>query len=159
MPPVIQKSDVARLATISGIAITLIGWTDLIMLWFPLRPASAEWEFGSTSSFIDALPLATLGLILLALVSLTEMRRRALRVIAIFAAFVSVSLIGIGIIYASGLPLALQAVQMPMREVLFLSIIKTVILATIYLIFYISLAVISWRRANAIARTSSSRRS
>ena len=152
-----QRSDVAKLATLSGIAIMLIGWTDLIMLWFPLRPASAEWEFGSTSSFIDALPLATLGLILFAMVSIYEMRRRALRLIAIFAAFVALLLVGIGAIYASGLPIALQAVQMPMREVLFLSIIKTAILATIYLVFYIGLAVISWRRASAIAVKSSTR--
>lgn len=50
----------------SGIILGLIGWVDVLLLWYPIRFGDAEWEFGTVSATFDALPLATIGLVAVA---------------------------------------------------------------------------------------------
>lgn len=72
----------------SGLVLAFIGWVDVLLLWYPTRFGDAEWEFGTASATFDALPLATIGLIALAVavrISGGAGARRAVAGLAILA--------------------------------------------------------------------------
>lgn len=78
----------------SGLVLAFIGWVDVLLLWYPLRFGDAEWEFGTASAMFDALPLATIGLIAVAValrISGGVWLRRAVAGFALLAAVVFIA--------------------------------------------------------------------
>src|SRR5947207_11355688 len=70
--------DLAPLLIIGGLVLSLAGWVDVLLFYWPQRFGESEWEFGVISQTIDALPLPTLGLVLLALALRAMPERRNL---------------------------------------------------------------------------------
>lgn len=66
LPPP-SLSDLAPLLIAAGAVLAVAGWVDVGLFYRPLRFGDAEWEFGTIAQTFDAMPLATLGLVLLAL--------------------------------------------------------------------------------------------
>jgi hypothetical protein len=49
---------------IGGATFALIGFTDLVLLWFPANPGNVAWEYATVGRTLDAMPLSALGLLL-----------------------------------------------------------------------------------------------
>ncbi len=105
-------AELAPLLMAVGFALAVAGWVDVGLFYYPSRFGSAEWEFGTIAQTLDAMPLPTLGLALLAL----GIRARGGRVVwtrglaAVFALVGLLSLAGL-VLFALDIPLALKAMQ------------------------------------------------
>ena len=99
--------DLAPVLAIGGIVLSLAGWADVLLFYWPSRFGESEWEFGVISQTIDALPLPTLGMVLLAVALRAMSERRALAGIAVFAcSLVALGLLGLLVIFALDVPVA-----------------------------------------------------
>lgn len=102
---------------IGGLVLSLSGWVDVALFYWPLRFGDAEWEFGVISGSLDALPQPTLGLILLALAARAMPERRLFaRLLAAAAAVVTIALVGLVIVFALDIPVAFNAVANAARQ-------------------------------------------
>ncbi|MFW6201383.1 MAG: hypothetical protein ACOC8B_02290 [Gemmatimonadota bacterium] len=129
-----------------GVALALIGWTDVVLGWFPLQFGSPEWEFGTISATFDGLPLAAIGMTLLALGAAVVGGRRSRRVAAIGLWTVAAFLAALFAIYVTDLPLAWQGAGDSLRSTLVSAIIRTSTFAVVYLIFFSWLGWFTWKR-------------
>lgn len=142
----------------TGLAFTVIGWLDLALVWLPFNPRSPEWEFGATSGFFDAMPLGTIGLVCLTFAAHIGGHAKTARVLSIVFWMVALLLIGVATVFISGLPLAMNAVQDPaMREILKLSILKTLMFAGVYVSLYVTVARLSWKSATRVRQAARSK--
>jgi hypothetical protein len=109
LPP----SDVHGLAPIlilAGLLFALAGSVDVLLFYYPPRFGDAEWEFGIIAQTFDAMPLPTLGLVLLAL----GIRARGgsvgwSRSLAVAAAMCALLCLAALVLFALDIPLALRA--------------------------------------------------
>lgn len=129
-----------------GITLTLIGLTDLGMLYFPPHWASLDWEFGTIGATIEGLPLLTVGLGLLAMSSVALGRTRWMRLWSILMLLLALFVIAILIVFVLDVPVALRAVQPTGREALQKSIVKTGLMGSLYVVWYAALGIWTWRR-------------
>lgn len=111
LPPT-NIRDWVPILLIGGLVLSLSGWVDVALFYWPLRFGDAEWEFGVISGTFDALPQPTLGLILLALAARAmPERRRFSRLLAVVSAIVTIKLVGLLIIFALDIPVAFAAIS------------------------------------------------
>lgn len=73
--PVLVKGEETRVRTRSavsgmfltaGAAFALVGLADIALLWYPPHAGSVAWEYATVGRTLDALPMPTLGLLLVA---------------------------------------------------------------------------------------------
>ena len=140
-----------RIVTALGAALTVVGWTDLALLWFPSNFGSPEWEFGTISGHFDGMPLGTLGLVTLCIAALGLGRRRTARVLAAILMTIAVTLLGIFALYLLNVPVALGGVPPQLVPTIQKAILKTTVFAVTYLALYGWLALYLWRNSR-IAR-------
>jgi hypothetical protein len=111
LPP----SDVQSLAPIlivAGLLLAIAGWLDVGLFYYPSRFGQPDWEFGTIAHSFDAMPLPTLGLILLALG--TRARGGAIvwsRGLAVILAVVALLCVAGLVVFALDIPLALKTMQ------------------------------------------------
>ena len=129
-----------------GIAISIVGWTDLVLLWFPLHFVSPEWRFGTISGHFDGMPLGTLGLTILAVGLLGKGWRIPALVMVTLLALVALDLLVISIIYLRDAPVALQSTPSEMQSVLKKAMLKAGVFAVTYTCFYAWLAWFLWQK-------------
>jgi len=157
--PLLSPSDVQDLAPIlivAGLLLAMAGWVGVALFYYPPRFGQPEWEFGTIAQTIDAMPLPTLGLVLLAL----GIRARGgsiawRRGIAVIFAVVALLCLAALVLFALDIPLALKAMhraaaQANQQSALISSGVKRgmakVILFTVcYGLAYGWLAVAMWR--------------
>lgn len=138
----------AGLLALAGGALAVAGFFDLTLAWFPFGFGNPEWEFGTVTATLNALPLPTVGLVLV-LVSARE-RGQLIQSRVIGALFAALALLIIlaAVLYALDVPLALRAVQNPLaREGLVKAIIKAAGLVVVYTVVFSCIAVSAWRRS------------
>ena len=101
------------LLVVLGFIMAVVGSLDLVLLFVPQRFGVAEWEFTTASQFAAGMPVATMGLGLLAFAG----RAVGSRLIVILAAVGSVlfvlALIAMGGLFALAVPLALKSGSTP----------------------------------------------
>jgi hypothetical protein len=128
-----------------GLAFLIVGGTDLLLTWFPLKFGNQAWEFGSTTSALNGLPVPVLGLAAM-LWAAGEGRRRWLAGLALAAA--TLMLLGILValvLWATGIPLALRSVPGQLGVGLKRALVKTSIQAVVYPVLLVVMIVRSWR--------------
>ncbi|MGH7481503.1 MAG: hypothetical protein ACRELV_05065 [Longimicrobiales bacterium] len=128
------------LVVAAGLLFAVAGWTDVLLLWVPLGFGNPEWEFATTSTLFDALPLATIGVALLALAARAAESSWPRRVLAALCGLIAVALVGAAVLYALSAVVAWNAVDPGMRPLLLRSVVKTPVLAVGYITFYAWLA-------------------
>jgi hypothetical protein len=133
-----------------GLAIAIVGWTDLALLWYPIRFGTPEWEFGTISAHLDGMPLGTLGLALLIVGAIGNGWRRTVRLLAIVCLLVVVGLLAISVIYLLDVPLALQGTAPQMKPVIKKAMLKAGIFAATYTALYAWLAWFLWRSTRLV---------
>ncbi|MEQ1858198.1 MAG: hypothetical protein ABL963_17225 [Longimicrobiales bacterium] len=132
-----------------GLCLAVVGWTDIALLWWPLDFGNAEWEFASVGAHVMGMPLGTLGLVLIAAGALGRGWRAATVGVAGASALVTLSLVGLGALYATVVPVALAGTPPELRTVLYKALIKTVVYVVSYLALYSWLAVYLFRAAKS----------
>lgn len=130
----------------TGLAIAVVGWADLALVWYPLHFDSPEWEFGTISRQLDGMPLATIGLCLLAASAIGQKRRTAVRILAGVCLLVALQTLAISLLYLLDIPLALRGFGPAARPGLIKAMIKAGVLAPTYILLYAWLAWFLWRK-------------
>jgi hypothetical protein len=129
-----------RLIGAAGLTFGLVGWTDVLLLWYPLRVGRPDWEFATVSGTFDALPLATIGT-LLVVAWLHAAGPRGLRVLAGSALFLVVlGLVGAFVLFGLSFATGLGSVEADTQWILVRAGIKTAVSAFAYVTLYILMA-------------------
>lgn len=129
---------------ITGLAIAIVGWTDLVLLWYPLHFGNTQWEFGTISAHLDGMPLGTIGFALLAAGAIGRKSRRLARVLALAATLVVVGLLAMSLFYLLDVPLALRTAP-DARILLVKAMVKAGAFSITYTVLYAWLARSLWR--------------
>ena len=129
----------------TGLAIAVVGWFDLALLWYPLRFGDPEWEFGTISAHLDGMPLGTVGLAMLVAGAIGRGWRRGARILAVLCLLVVVGLLAISVIYLLDVPLALPATAPQVRPVIMKAMLKAGVFSATYTVLYAWLAWFLWR--------------
>jgi hypothetical protein len=135
-----------------GLAIAAVATVDLGLVWIPFRFGSGEWEFGTVSQAMNAMPLLTMGLVFLTMAGLLAASAVMLRVLSLVHLFITLALIGAGLLYALNVPVALGAVPPEAKSLLQRAILRTSAFAGIYTLLFGWLSWFTWRRAGAATR-------
>jgi hypothetical protein len=149
-PGALMPTSAARawqILVVVGVALAVIGWVDVALLWIPLRFGIREWEFGVIAQSLQAMPLGTLGLVLLAAGGTARGSRMTLGVLAPVFGFITVAVFGLSIMFSLAALEGWGAVGPEMRQSMGKAILKTSVLAVTYQLFYAWLSVVSIRWA------------
>jgi hypothetical protein len=157
-PP--PPSAFAPVLLVGGLVLSLAGWVDVLLFYWPVRFGDNEWEFAVIAQTFDALPLPTLGLVLLALALRTMPERRFLaRLGAVKCALIALLLLALLAIFALDVPVAFNALARATREAaarggqanplvgagLKRIVAKALVLGLAYASTYVAMAVLLWR--------------
>ena len=93
-----------------GASFALVGLIDVALGWYPWAFGNAEWEFGTISGTLNALAIPMLGLYLVLASAIARSDGRSGRVVAVVMGILMVTVLGLGVIYLTVLPLAIKAV-------------------------------------------------
>lgn len=111
-PPPSPLSDLAPLLIVGGALLTLVGTVTVVLLYAGQQFGSAEWEFGTIAQTFDAMPLPTVGLVLLALGVRARGGSVALpRALAVILALAALLCLGALALFVLDIPIVLRAVQ------------------------------------------------
>lgn len=129
-----------RLVGFAGLAFAVIGWTDVLLLGYPLRIGRPDWEFATVSGMFDALPLATIGLLLIVARTHVEGSRLSRRLIGGGLCIVVLALCAAFVLFGLSFATGLGAVDGDTQWLLVRAGIKTSVAACVYVILYILMA-------------------
>ena len=133
----------------AGAALALVGLLDLGLTWIPLRFGIPEWEFGTVTASLNALPVLSLGLAMLLAAGLARGRRRTVRTICVALGILAAWIVASALLYATNLPFILQAAGQPeIAEGLRKSLLKTGVQVVLYPTVFVSIAVYGWRQSS-----------
>lgn len=121
---------------VGGAALALVGWTDAALVWYPLNFGSPEWEFATTSTFFDALPLATIGLFALAVATISRGSRVLLRILSFLLPLLALVFAGVLVLFLLNAVVAWNRVEPEFRVILDRAVLKTSILGITYTLLY-----------------------
>ena len=79
--------------------------------WYPAAFGNAEWEFGTISGTLNALAIPMLGLYLALASAIARGDRRSARIVAVVMGVLLVTILALGAIYLTVLPIAIKAVS------------------------------------------------
>ncbi len=156
LPPS-SVQGLAPLLLAGGFVLAVAGWVDVGLFYYPSQFGSPEWEFGTIAQTFDAIPLATLGMVLLALgVRARGASVAVSRIVAVVLGIVAVLCLAALVLFVLDVPLALKAMQRAATQAnaqraavvssgLKRGILKVVVFATGYAVAYGWMSVTMWR--------------
>lgn len=134
-----------------GVVFTAVGGLDLLLTWYPLHFRNPEWEFGTVSASLDGLPVMTMGLVMLVGTGVARGQRWLVRTTAVAMALMALAILAAAFLYATNIPIALDAVTQPaIRTGLKKAIAKAAGQSVLYPIAYALIAVKAWRHAASL---------
>jgi hypothetical protein len=133
----------------AGFALALVASIHAALIWWPTQIGSPPWEFAAATQTVDLFPLAAAGAGLLSYAAILEGRRGRALLLAILSACAVLVLLAAGAFVLLSLPVAWKTVTGPERESLFETGGKALLLAGLFTVYHIWLAVrlIRFRRA------------
>lgn len=124
----------------------LIGGLDVAITWVPSGFGNPEWEFGTVSASLNGLPVTTMGLMLVLGAALAQGRRWVVRMAALLLIVLAVAVLIAGLLYATNVPMALNAVTQPVaRAGLIKSMVKTASQVVMYPALFLLVGAVAWR--------------
>lgn len=136
-----------RLVGGAGVAFAVLGFTDVLLLWYPLRIGRPDWEFATVSGSFDALPLATIGLLLVVARLHAGGSPLSRRLVGTGLILVVLALCAAFILFALSFATGLGQVDGDTRWILIRAGTKTSVAACVYVILYILMALSLFRAA------------
>jgi hypothetical protein len=125
-----------------GLALFVVGGTDFLLTWVPMRFGNPEWEFATITAAFGAVPATLLGLTLLLMRALQEGATMAARLWSVMLILWALGLVGVGVIYGLTLPLAARGFETPTVGVgLKKAIARTLVQLLVYTIVMIWLGI------------------
>ena len=94
-----------------GAAFFALGMLDIAFGWFPAAFGNMEWEFGTISGSLNALAIPMLGLYLTLASAIARSDRRVARTVCVIMAMLLVTLVGLGVVYLTVVPVAIKSVS------------------------------------------------
>lgn len=134
-----------RLIGLAGLVFALLGWIDVLLLWYPVRIGRPEWEFATVSASFDALPLATIGTLLIVARLHAEGTRFSRRLIGAGLIVVVLGLCAAFGLFTLSLATGLGSVDGETRWILVRAGIKTSVAACAYVLLYTFMALALFR--------------
>ena len=135
-----------RLAVWVGALLLLVGWTDLLLIWYPPQWGSPEWEFGTISTAVNAVPLGTIGLAAVIAAGTALGRRRLLLTAGLFAWAAAAFLAALGVIYLLVVPIALRGTPVVAATAIKVTIVKSSFFLLLYVTTYALMGLFAVRR-------------
>lgn len=137
---------VAPLFIVGGLILAVAGWVDAGLFWLPLHFGNADWEIGTIGQTVDALPLGTISLLLLA----TGLRARGgsrtwPRALAVVFGVLGLTLAGCVAIFLLDLPQILSAANTPGGTGIMRAAVKVILFGVTYTVGYLLAAIFMWR--------------
>lgn len=138
---------VSAVILIGGIALALAGWLDVSLLWVSPAFGDPDWEFGTVGQTFDALPLATIGVVMMSAGLRGVGGYRVFpRLLAVAELLVALFCLGALVIFSLNVGQAFRLLSDPaaapgLRRV----IAKAIISGVVYAALYGTLAVVMWR--------------
>jgi hypothetical protein len=145
--PAVPRVPFAVLA----LGLAIVGVADAVLIWHPLEPGNAEWEFAAITRTFNGLALATIGIGGLAALAVGSGRRARIGLMSAVCALATLAIAATGVLYLLVIPVALGAAPAPLVDSLTLAIGKTLLYIVVYLGIYGFLTVYGWRRFNSLA--------
>lgn len=148
--PKIQEAPevVWSILRLAGGTLAVIGLFDLGLTWVPLRFGVREWEFGTVTASLNALPVVTMGLALLMAGALAAGKRLAARAVAVLLVGLTVCIAAAALLYATNLPFLFEAAREPgLAEGVRKSMVKTGMQVVLFPTVYVLLAALGWRHS------------
>jgi hypothetical protein len=165
VPPA-SAATLAPLLIVVGIALAIAGWLDVVLFYWPPQFGDKGWEFGTVAQTMDALPLPTVGLALLAIgLRGSEAKRIWTRPFALGLVCVALGCAGLLALFCFDIQTAYRALGRAARTAMqqgsapnpYLTsdvkrgIAKTVVLGVTYTLTYVSLGWQMWRGPRSTA--------
>ena len=131
---------------LTGAIFFLIGSANQLLAFLPARFGSAEWEFGTVSAYLDAMPLPALGATLFMAAGMALGRRWMVRMGSAIVVLMAAVILMLVVLYATNIPIALKAVTDPtIRFGLKKAIAKSLGQGLGYPVAFIVIAVKAWK--------------
>jgi hypothetical protein len=93
-----------------GAAFFILGLIDIGLGWYPAAFGNLEWEFGTISGSLNALAIPMLGLYLMLASAIARSDRRMARIVSVLMGLLLATLLVLGVIYVTVVPVAIKAV-------------------------------------------------
>lgn len=132
----------------AAFAFAVVGGADVVLAWYPPAVGNPEWEFGTVSQTLDALPLLSLGVVLLVGSGVVRGQRWLVRTGAVILSLMALAVVAADVLYAMSVPIALNSVpENVIRTGLKKAIVKATIQGVTYPVIYTIVAVLAFRHA------------
>lgn len=129
----------------TGLAFLIVGGADLLLTWFPMQFGNHEWEFGSVTATLNGLPVPVLGLAAMIWAAGDGRRRWMATFSFVVAVLLFVVIVAGVLLWAMGIPLALQSVPGQLAVGLKRALVKSSVQGVVYPVLLVYLIVRSWR--------------
>lgn len=137
----------------AGIALAVIGWTDALLLWYPLDFGNLDWEFATLTGSFDALPLGTIGLIGMLVGTVAGARYRGIVLLSFAFGLLSALLALLFALYGLTILSVWTSIEEQFRSAISRAVVKTSVLAVTYILLYGWLSWTARRTAMALRKT------
>jgi hypothetical protein len=105
-------AEIAPMLIVAGLALSIVGWTDFLLLFWPQQFGHPEWEFGIVAAAYDTLPVPLTGMLLLGIGLRARGAAPALvRMLGAVSVLVAVACLVLLIIFTLDVPLAWKAMH------------------------------------------------
>lgn len=91
-----------------GLLFVIIGFSDMALVWYPLRPGNPSWEFGAVDLTFSSLPILAIGLGACLVAALARGRARLAGFFAVVSILLGLLCIMAYLLFLSDVPLALR---------------------------------------------------
>ena len=134
-----------------GFALFVVGGSDFLLSWFPWRFGNPEWEFGTITAALNAMPAGLMGLTLLLVWAYQGESAVWTRVLSGVILIWALALIALVVIYGLTLPLAARGFAVPNVGVgLKRAIARSLVQLVIYPVVMVWMAARGFRQARSI---------
>jgi hypothetical protein len=133
----------------AGVAMVLVGLTELGLLWYPFGFGNPAWEFGTVNETFGAIPKAGLGLAVLVYATIRRpyAKRSAARAASLVFVGLALAILLTGLLYARAVPLVFAEAPASAVQAVRYSVIRTTTAIGVYWATCIVLAGVLWRGA------------
>ncbi len=92
----------------AGAVLFVVGLVDVVLAWYPLRPADPLWEFGAVGRYVSSLPVLATGLALVGAAAVLTERRATARMVATLGLVLAMTIVAGYVAYLVDVPFALR---------------------------------------------------
>lgn len=129
-----------------GFVLAAVGLVDIALTWYPFDFGNVEWEFGTVTQSLNALPTVTLGLGLWLVSALVAERIWLSRTVAVALVLLAVVVVAIAVLFVTTAPIALNSVpQNAIATGLKKSIARTATQSVLYPVVFLVIGIKGWK--------------